>query len=127
MSAAPSLYTRLGGQEGIDRLVLAYLQALQSLPQAQPLCHCYGRGFDHYHQRMREYLSGFLGGPALYLHNHGLPLLRENHQNIPISAALRDQWYECMMTAVRQCIDDEALRKELGAVFWTMADSLRNC
>lgn len=127
MTPPQTLYERIGAAEGIERLVSRYLDILQSDPQCAPLRARYTQGFERYRRRMVEYLSGFFGGPALYIERHGLPALRENHQSIPISAQMRDLWYGCMLKAIGCEVADPALRGELKAAFWQMADSLRNC
>ena len=80
---------------------------------------------EHYRTRMLEYLTGWFGGPALYNQKHGFPQLRENHQRMRITAELRDMWFGCMQQALAEAVSDEPLRRDLEAVFWQMADSLR--
>ena len=84
----------------------------------------YKNGFDHYRRRMREYLTGFLGGPVLYTGEHGIPQLREQHQRFHITPEMRDQWYGCMTQAIAREVADAALRRELEAAFWSLAESL---
>lgn len=119
-----SLFDRIGGQATVERLVRTYLEILQTSPHSVQLCQCYHHGFDHYERRMCEYLAGFLGGPTIYMAHHGLPQLREQHQRFAITAQLRDQWYGCMTQAIAREIDDAALRRELEAAFWGVAESL---
>ena len=74
---AESLYQLIGGQDGLKKLVKAYIEALDTRPEARHLRSLYPESLDFYEQRMIEYLSGWLGGPALYLERHGMPMLRE--------------------------------------------------
>ena len=67
---ASTLYDRLGGAEGIKRLVSAYLEALTTNPDYAALCALYVNGLERYEERMNEFLSGWLGGPALYQERH---------------------------------------------------------
>ncbi len=121
-----ALYDRLGQREGLTNLVDTYLKILQTEPSVAELYSHYQRGLEHYRARMIEYLSGYLGGPALYLQNHGLPMLREQHQRMKIDAHMRDLWYHCMVLALNASVADADLRQELEAIFWAMADSLKN-
>lgn len=121
-----SLFDRIGGEAAIKKLVDAHLAFLRSDPANQELCGYYCQGFDHYRVRMYEYLTGFLGGPAVYMQNHGIPHLREKHQKLFITPKMRDLWYGCMSHALEQEVHDEALRRELAAVFWSAADGLCN-
>lgn len=122
----PTLYERLGGEMGISVLVDKYLEILHANPAYAELAAQYVSGTERYRVRMREYLTGCFGGPALYAQRHGLPYLRENHQRLRITARLRDLWFGCMHRALSECIGDEALRSDLEAAFWQMADGLRN-
>lgn len=121
-----TLYERLGGEAGLTALVDKYLEILRSNPAYAALSSRYVNGMAHYRARMLEYLTGWFGGPVLYAQKHGLPCLRENHQRIQITAELRDLWFGCMQQALAESVSDETLRSELEAVFWQMADSLRN-
>lgn len=126
MTQHSSLYDRIGGAATVERLVDAHLFVLRSQPENAQLCCFYTRGFDHYRTRMCEYITGFLGGPTLYMQHHGFPQLREQHQKLAITTQLRDLWYSCMTQAIAQEIADPELRAELNAVFWSVADSLCN-
>jgi len=123
---AESLYQLIGGQDGLKKLVKAYIEALDTRPEARHLRSLYPESLDFYEQRMIEYLSGWLGGPALYLERHGMPMLREKHQMIPISGSTRDEWMYCMRVALANTIEDVQLRLTLEGAFWRMADSLRH-
>lgn len=120
-----TLYDRLGGEKGLTALVDTYLRILQE-PAYAELSANYVNGMEHYRTRMLEYLTGWFGGPALYNQKHGFPQLRENHQRMRITAELRDMWFGCMQQALAEAVSDEPLRRDLEAVFWQMADSLRN-
>ena len=65
MSNLNSLYARLGGEEGVIRLVKAYIEALKTLPGAQRLRSLYPEDLSKYELRMTEFLSTWLGGPCL--------------------------------------------------------------
>lgn len=119
-----SLFERLGGQPAVDRLVERYLETLQTDPAFAGLASRYKNGFDHYRTRMREYLAGFLGGPMLYMEKRGIPQLREQHQRFHITPEMRDQWYGCMTQAITREVTNAALRRELEAAFWSLAESL---
>lgn len=125
MSNLNSLYARLGGEEGVIRLVKAYIEALKTLPGAQRLRSLYPEDLSKYELRMTEFLSTWLGGPALYQERHGMPMLRESHRSFAIDGEARDEWMLCMRTALRETVSDEELRLYLEGAFWRMADSLR--
>ena len=115
----------LGGEQGVIRLVKAYIEALKTLPGAQRLRSLYPEDLSKYELRMTEFLSTWLGGPALYQERHGMPMLRESHRSFAIDGEARDEWMLCMRTALRETVSDEELRLYLEGAFWRMADSLR--
>ena len=125
MSNLNSLYSRLGGEEGVIRLVKAYIEALKTLPGAQRLRSLYPEDLSKYELRMTEFLSTWLGGPALYQERHGMPMLRESRRIFAIDGEARDEWMLCMRMALRETVSDEELRLYLEGAFWRMADSLR--
>ena len=127
MSEADSLFTRLGGEQGVIRLVKSDIHALETLPEAQTLRSLYQEDLSGYETRMIEFLTGWLGGPALYAERHGMPMLRENHRSIPIDTEARDAWMLCMRRALEETVSDTELRLRLEGAFWRMADSLRPC
>ncbi len=76
--------------------------------------------------KLYMFLSGWLGGPALYVERHGHPRLRARHLPFPIATTERDQWLACM----RQAMDDTGVPDELRAAlmkaFYGTADWMRN-
>ena len=92
MSSKDSLYTRIGGEAGVVRLVKAYIKALKTLPDAQYLRSLYPKDLSRYELRMTEFLSTWLGGPPLYQERHGMPMLRESHRSFPIDGEVREEW-----------------------------------
>lgn len=122
-----SLYAAIGGEEGIARLVAAYVRILKENPTVGELRSLYTpEGISRYDSRMREFLSGWLGGPALYQERHGLPMLRESHRAIPIDRALMREWMRVMRMALQEAVSDPALRLRLEGAFARMSESLIN-
>jgi hemoglobin len=99
---------------------------LDTLPSARPLRRLFAADLRVHEQRLFEFLSGWLGGPALYTQRHGLPNLRARHRHLPIGNAERDQWLLCMRRALATEVPAVEVRARLDAACWTMASSLRN-
>lgn len=128
-NASASFYEEIGGEEGIRRLIAAYIRIMRSDVESQALLSLYQTKADslsHYEERLFEFLSGWLGGPALYLERHGMPMLREGHRSIRITPALMRQWIRCMDQALSETVDNKALRLKLSGAFTAMAQSLVN-
>ena len=74
MPIEKTLYDSVGGDAGLDRLTAAFIRVLLADPQLEELRSIYaGRDLAHYEARLKEFLSGWLGGPPLYLERHGMP------------------------------------------------------
>jgi len=76
--------------------------------------------------KLFKFLSGWMGGPQLYVEQYGHPMLRGRHLPFSIGAAERDQWLLCMNQALNEVVEDAALRQELSAAFAKVADHMRN-
>ncbi len=98
----PTLYDRLGGEAGLADLVRAFYDAIEHDPRFDALhrLHLRGHGVAHSRQEQFDFLSGFLGGPRLYVDRHGHSRLGEIHAHVHVDTALRDLWLEGMRHAV---------------------------
>ena len=119
-------YVRLGGHDAVVRLVDAFYRAMDTLAQAATLRAMHERDLAHTRDVLVKYLSEWLGGPKLYSPERGEPRLRRRHQPFAIDSQARDAWMLCMRAALAQTCDDEALRAELDAAFYKVADFMRN-
>jgi hemoglobin len=76
--------------------------------------------------KLYEFLSGWLGGPPLYVEKRGHPRLRARHLPFPIDDAARDAWLMCMDRALEECVSDAMLKEMLRGAFGNMANHMRN-
>lgn len=72
------------------------------------------------------FLSGWFGGPPLFMERFGHPRLRMRHLPFRIGIAERDQWLLCMERALTDMNLSADLLAELLAAFRQMADHMRN-
>jgi hemoglobin len=119
-------YVRLGGHEVVVQLVNAFYRAMDTLPQAAVIRAMHEPDLSHTKAVLVNYLSEWLGGPKLYSPVRGAPMLRRRHQPFAIDAAARDAWMACMRQALSEVCQDEALRADLDAAFYKVADFIRN-
>jgi len=125
--AAPNAhYERLGGAPAVERLVLAFYRAMDTRPDAQVIRAMHEPDLAHTRQVLVAYLGEWLGGPRLYTPTRGAPMLRRRHQPFDIDASARDAWMACMRQALAEVCSDDALRAELDAAFYKVADFIRN-
>ncbi|PAY15314.1 globin, partial [Rhodopirellula sp. SM50] len=76
--------------------------------------------------KLFKFLSGFFGGPSLYIEEYGHPRLRARHLPFPIGESERDQWLLCMNRAIDELVDDPLLVSQLKMTFFRTADHMRN-
>jgi hemoglobin len=76
--------------------------------------------------KLFEFLSGWLGGPPLYVEKHGHPRLRARHAPFPIGEAERDQWLGCMGRALDESGVNGVTRGFLDERFAHVANFMMN-
>ena len=72
------------------------------------------------------FLSGWMGGPNLFIEKFGHPRLRARHLPYAIASDERDQWLRCMAWAMEDVGLPEPLRERLLHSFFDTADWMRN-
>ena len=123
---AETTYARLGGESGIRNLVNRFYDLMDTLPEAQPIRAMHPADLDSSREKLFMFLSGFFGGPALFVQAYGHPMLRARHLPFQIGTAERDQWLLCMNRALDELVDDPGLTMQLKINFARTADHMRN-
>lgn len=119
-------YDLLGGAEGVRKLVDRFYDLMDSLPEAWEVRRLHGENLDHARDKLFKFLSGWLGGPPLYVREYGHPMLRRRHLPFPIGTRERDQWLLCMGQALDELGIDGPLRAHLDQAFFRTADHMHN-
>ena len=124
--AAPTPYERVGGDAGVRRLVDRFYALMDTEPEYFGIRKLHPEDLSGSNEKLYLFLSGWLGGPPLYLRAHGQPMLRARHLPFPIGTAERDQWLACMNRAMEDTGLPELLRLQLASAFHQTADWMRN-
>jgi len=119
-------YELLGGEAALLTLVKRFYALMDTLPEAYGVRKMHPRDLSSSEDKLFMFLSGWLGGPQLYVEKFGHPRLRARHLPFSIGAAERDQWMLCMRQAMAEQIADDALRAELDKKLADLADFMRN-
>jgi len=122
----PSHYERIGGAEKIRTLVQRFYQLMDELPEVYGVRKMHAEDLQGSEEKLFKFLSGWLGGPQLYVKEFGDPMLRRRHFPFSIGEAERDQWLLCMNQALNEVVVDAELRDELMNAFTKVADHMRN-
>jgi hemoglobin len=126
MEAKVSMFERIGGAVSIDRLVEAFYQRMDTLPEARKIRGMHPPDLAAIKQTLKRYLCEWTGGPKLYSVEKGHPRLRQRHMGFSIGEAERDAWLLCMRGALEQAIEDSEARREIDAALTKLADWMRN-
>jgi hemoglobin len=119
-------YQRIGGEAQVRRLVDRFYDHMDELPEAWGIRKLHAQDLSGSRQKLFDFLSGWMGGPQLYVQKHGHPMLRRRHLPFPIGETERDQWLMCMRLALDEVVPDARLRDELYAAFVKVGDHMRN-
>jgi hemoglobin len=119
-------YERLGGEAAVRRLVDRFYVLMDTLPEASDIRRMHPQDLGESADKLFMFLSGWLGGPQLYMEKYGHPRLRQRHMPFPIGSAERDQWMLCMRRAMEDVGVPEDLRTELEQALFRTADFMRN-
>ena len=122
----PSHYERIGGAEKVRALVQRFYQIMDELPESYGIRKLHPQDLQGSEDKLYQFLSGWMGGPQLYVEKYGHPMLRRRHLPFEIGEAERDQWLICMNKALQEGVQDAALRNELALALAKVADHMRN-
>lgn len=127
-SVAPCLYDLVGGEAGLTHLVETFYDIVEFEPEGEVLhvLHLNGHGVAHSRVEQLNFLSGFLGGPQLYVEKHGHSDVREMHAHVTINAEARDAWLRCMGIAIDRVGLSADVKAKLMAPFTRVATMLVN-
>jgi hemoglobin len=119
-------YSRLGGEAVVRQLVDRFYDLMDEDPDYYGIRKLHQKDLAEAREKLFMFLSGWTGGPQLYIEKFGHPRLRQRHMPFPIGESERDQWMACMQRAMQDLGIDQQLQQELKAAFWKTADFMRN-
>jgi len=121
-----NFYDRIGGEQNLRRLVQSFYRHMDELADAKPIREMHAPDLSQAEEKLFMFLSGWTGGPPLYMEKYGHPRLRMRHLPFAIDEAARDQWMLCMQKALEEVVGDASLRDELMFALHEIADFMRN-
>ena len=125
-SETPSLYDVMGGAERLRELVDRFYDLMQLEPEFAGIHAMHPQPNDSSREKLFMFLSGWMGGPDLFVERYGHPRLRARHLPFAIGTKERDQWLRAMAWAMEDLGYDEDLRMRLMQSFYNTADWMRN-
>lgn len=119
-------YEMLGGDAKVRELVDRFYDLMDFEPEYRELRAVHGSTLESAREKLYMFLSGWLGGPALYTDRYGHPMLRARHLPFAIGELERDQWMACMVQAMEEVEVPQELREPLAEALRKTADWMRN-
>ena len=119
-------YDAMGGEQALLQLVDRFYFFMDILPEAQGIRALHQSDLTSAKQKLFKFLSGWLGGPNLFIEEFGHPMLRARHLPFVIGGAERDQWMLCMDKALSEVHMDAMLRIHIQNALQQLATHMIN-
>ncbi len=119
-------YELMGGDAAVRGLVDRFYDLMDEDPDYFGIRKLHPESLAGSRQKLYMFLSGWLGGPALYTNEFGHPRLRARHGPFAIATSERDQWLACMNRAMEDRGVAPRLRQALARSFFGTSDWMRN-
>lgn len=126
MTDTPSIYELIGGEAGLRALVNRFYDLMDSAPEAVTIRALHPQTLDQSREKLTMFLSGWSGGPPLYVERFGHPRLRQRHMPFSIGIQERDEWLWCMRSALDEAPIQADTVEFLKERFAEIADFMRN-
>ncbi|MBM7586534.1 hemoglobin [Bacillus pakistanensis] len=87
------------GEEKLSMLVDAFYHRVGQHPDLAPI---FPSDLTETARKQKQFLTQYLGGPALYTQEHGHPMLRARHLPFEITPTRARAWLSCMDEAMNE-------------------------
>lgn len=121
-----NLYELVGGADKLRDMVDRFYDLMQLEPEFAGINSMHPKPNDSSRDKLFWFLSGWMGGPNLYIEQFGHPRLRARHLPYSIGVSERDQWLRCMAWAMQDVGIEEGVQLHLMNSFYQTADWMRN-
>lgn len=125
-SSKATFFELLGGVERVRELVERFYDIMDTDPKASGIRAMHAQDLTEAREKLFMFLTGWTGGPQLYIERYGHPFLRARHLPFAIGGTERDQWMYCMVRAMHDIGVEEQVMIQLGNALWGVADFMRN-
>lgn len=125
-SSKATLFEMLGGVEQVRAIVERFYDIMDSDPRAAGIRAMHAPDLASAREKLFMFLTGWTGGPQLYIEQYGHPRLRMRHMPFPIDESARDQWMYCMIKAMHDTGVEDVMIEKMGAALHGVADFMRN-
>ena len=117
-----SIYEAIGGIDKVDKLVDRFYDLMALEPQFAELQAIHPPDSTSSREKLKFFLTGWMGGPDIYSPKYGHPMLRARHLHFKIGILERNQWLACMYRALEECGIDGNIANQLEESLFNTAD-----
>lgn len=121
-----TLFEQLGGAETIEKIVERFYYFMDTLPEVKDIRDQHAPDLTEAKEKLIMFLTGWSGGPQIYIEKFGHPRLRARHLPFKIGEKERDQWLYCMFKSLEEQNISQQLKEDLKKSFAHIADFMRN-
>mgnify|MGYP001765854476 CR=1 FL=1 len=121
-----TVYARIGGEAGVRRLTGRFYALMDELPDAAACRAIHPSSLEESEQKLFEFLTGWFGGPQLFVERRGAPMLRQRHMIAEIGPAETDGWLLCFRQALAETVADADIREAILPQVEKLAHHMRN-
>lgn len=126
MSERKNPYEIIGGAAKVEELVDRFYDLMALEEPFAELRAMHSQDLSGSREKLKLFLSGWLGGPDIYSPKYGHPMLRARHLPFKIGMKERNQWLACMYRSMEDCGIDGQIGAQLEESFFNTADWMRN-
>ena len=126
MKEQKSLYESIGGIDKVDELVDCFYDLMALEETLSDLRAMHPADLSGSREKLKFFLTGWMGGPDIYSPKYGQPMLRARHLPFKIVMKERNQWLTCMYQALEDCGIKGNIADQLQESFLNTADWMRN-
>ena len=121
-----TLYERIGGEDGVRRLTRRFYALMDTIPEAAACRAIHPPSLEGSEQKLFEYLTGWLGGPQLFVERRGPPMLRRRHMIAEIGPEESAGWLLCFRWALMDTVADAGVRDAILPQIVQLARHMQN-
>lgn len=121
-----TLYQAIGGDATVKALTDRFYELMDTLPEAARCRAIHPPDLSGSAEKFYDYMSGYLGGPPIYMEKRGHPMLRRRHFVAEIGPAERDEWLLCFRQALEETVHHPKLRELILPAIEKLAHHMQN-
>lgn len=121
-----SPYETLGGDSAVRALVDRFYDEMDRDPEVAALRAMHATDLSASRDKLYWFMSGWLGGPPMYVERKGHPRLRARHLPFAIDASAAAQWMRCMRVALGESGLQSPMRERLDDALDRLATHMIN-